>query len=317
MAYRQLTAGRNNYSALLRYLSFAALTLNTSKKMKRILPLLALGFSFNSLAQTVCGTAPENGSVILIAPAGRVFTSVTFASYGTPGGTCGNFVLGACNATNTRSIVEGLLLGRNTATIGANNGVFGDPCNGTVKSLYIQAVYSFPLPLSLTSFTSTRSGGITLLQWQTTNEVNTKSFAVERSEDGVQFSVIGNVTAANSSGNHLYSFTHNSGSQQPGFYRLKMIDLDENFTYSNILKTTAVFNGRLEVSPNPVTTSASISGLQARGYLELTTLQGVSLERLTVTGNAQVLNMTSYPAGIYVLKYVAGNKTLHQKIVKQ
>ncbi len=93
-----------------------------------------------------CGTANEGGIVNISAPEGTVFTSVNFASYGLPTGNCENFSLGSCHAANSKSIVEGYLLGENSANIPATNAVFGDPCNGTVKRLYIQATYAEPIP---------------------------------------------------------------------------------------------------------------------------------------------------------------------------
>jgi hypothetical protein len=92
----------------------------------------------------VCGTANENGTVVMSAPAGMVFKSVEFASYGTPTGTCGAFVLGACHATNSVSIVSGYLIGYGgTINIPATNSLFGDPCGGTGKRLYIQATANY------------------------------------------------------------------------------------------------------------------------------------------------------------------------------
>jgi hypothetical protein len=90
----------------------------------------------------VCGVAAENGSIFLQAPNGALFNGVSFASYGTPGGSCGSFTIGNCNAGNSMSIVSGILVGNNSGTISASNNLFGDPCNGTVKSLAVQATYA-------------------------------------------------------------------------------------------------------------------------------------------------------------------------------
>jgi uncharacterized protein YjdB len=90
---------------------------------------------------TICGTANENGSVTLTAPAGTVFTSIDFASYGTPTGSCGSYAIGGCHASNSVTKVGTYLLGNNSGTIPATNAVFGDPCSGTVKRLYVQASY--------------------------------------------------------------------------------------------------------------------------------------------------------------------------------
>lgn len=95
----------------------------------------------SSTTGTVCGTTGENGSVTLTAPAGAVFTSIPFASYGMPDGSCGNYTIGWCHATNSVATVSGLALGQNNVSIPATNGMFGDPCSGTVKRLYVEAVY--------------------------------------------------------------------------------------------------------------------------------------------------------------------------------
>nr|WP_294933997.1 LamG-like jellyroll fold domain-containing protein [uncultured Flavobacterium sp.] len=96
----------------------------------------------SSTTGTVCGMTNEGGNITLTAPAGAVFTSIPFASYGTPDGTCGNYTIGWCHASNSVSIVSGLAIGQSNFSIGANNGTFGDPCNGTGKRLYIEAVYN-------------------------------------------------------------------------------------------------------------------------------------------------------------------------------
>jgi len=90
---------------------------------------------------TRCSTVAENATATLNAPAGLVFVNVDFASYGTPTGYCPNFIIGGCNAANSQSVVEGYLLGTNSASIPAKNAVFVDPCGGTVKNLYIAATY--------------------------------------------------------------------------------------------------------------------------------------------------------------------------------
>ncbi|MFN0728958.1 immunoglobulin-like domain-containing protein [Polaribacter gochangensis] len=95
---------------------------------------------------TICGTAAEGNSLTLTAPPGLVITGIDFASYGTPTGTCGNFALGSCNAANSLSIVSSRAIGKNSVTIPALNSVFGDPCGGTVKRLYVQATYGVKSP---------------------------------------------------------------------------------------------------------------------------------------------------------------------------
>ncbi|MBK6965411.1 MAG: T9SS type A sorting domain-containing protein [Bacteroidales bacterium] len=94
---------------------------------------------------TVCGTAVENANATVTAPAGTYISHIKFASYGTPNGSCGTFTYGGCNAATSFQVAENYLLGKNSSVIPATNGVFGDPCVGTVKRLYIQAYYAEPI----------------------------------------------------------------------------------------------------------------------------------------------------------------------------
>ncbi|WP_160172976.1 HYR domain-containing protein [Altibacter lentus] len=94
-----------------------------------------------SESQTAFAEVNENQSLTITLPAGAVVNAVDFASYGTPTGSNGMYMIGGCHAANSQSIVEGYALGNNSFTIPANNGVFGDPCNGTVKRLYVAVSY--------------------------------------------------------------------------------------------------------------------------------------------------------------------------------
>lgn len=78
------------------------------------------------------------------APSGRTFTGASYASYGTPGGSFGNYVNGSCHEPQSESILDALVAGESSVTISADNGVFGDPCGGTYKWLAFTLTLSAP-----------------------------------------------------------------------------------------------------------------------------------------------------------------------------
>jgi len=80
----------------------------------------------------VYGTADEGATLTLTAPQGSIIDSVVFASYGTPV----NYAIDGCHAVDSESIVRSHIVG-DTLSIGADNGVFGDPCGGTYKRLSV------------------------------------------------------------------------------------------------------------------------------------------------------------------------------------
>jgi hypothetical protein len=88
----------------------------------------------------------EGGTLSLTAPAGQVFTAITFASYGTPTRNAnGTYTASSCHASVSQSVMESVLLNKNSGSIVANNFNFSpDPCGGAPKRLVVQAVYGAP-----------------------------------------------------------------------------------------------------------------------------------------------------------------------------
>jgi prepilin-type N-terminal cleavage/methylation domain-containing protein len=84
-----------------------------------------------------CATAGEGGVAAASTPGGTVIGRIDFVSYGTPNGSCGSYSVGWCHAGLNLSG----RIGTNSFSVGSNNSVFGDPCGGTVKRLYIQVSY--------------------------------------------------------------------------------------------------------------------------------------------------------------------------------
>ncbi|MBS1971347.1 MAG: hypothetical protein JSU04_13650 [Bdellovibrionales bacterium] len=95
-----------------------------------------------AITPNICSTVPEYGTAKITCPAGQTVSEVIFASYGSPTGSCGAFKTSSCNAANSLDIVKRACLGKASCSIEANNGPFGDPCEGTGKSLSVQVTCS-------------------------------------------------------------------------------------------------------------------------------------------------------------------------------
>jgi gliding motility-associated-like protein len=103
----------------------------------------------------VWGQVSENGTLTLNAPAGKVFTTVDFASYGVPTGTIGNWSIGSCHATTSNSVVSAASIGQSTMSIVANNATFGNPCGTTAKTLAVKLGYGVSVTGTAQTFTIT------------------------------------------------------------------------------------------------------------------------------------------------------------------
>ncbi|KAH1224975.1 Beta-galactosidase 8 [Glycine max] len=69
----------------------------------------------------------------------QVVSSIKFASFGTPLGTCGNFKHGLCSSNKALSIVQKACIGSSSCRIELSVNTFGDPCKGVAKSLAVEA----------------------------------------------------------------------------------------------------------------------------------------------------------------------------------
>ena len=95
----------------------------------------------------------------------------------------------------------------------------------------------------------------TRLQWRTAMEQNTRAFIVERSADGQAYQGIGEVPAAGHSQTlRSYVYTDPQPLYSGSYYRVRMEDIDGNFSYSDVCNSkakTAVNPVPLKVFPNP------------------------------------------------------------------
>jgi hypothetical protein len=92
------------------------------------------------------------------------------------------------------------------------------------------------LPLSLVQFNGIEKSGHILLQWITKEESNTSHFEIEKLYGTEPYSRVGNITAKGfASLENRYEFKDLFAELGLNYYRLKMIDKDGQFTYSNIV----------------------------------------------------------------------------------
>ncbi|MBK8710885.1 MAG: choice-of-anchor D domain-containing protein [Niastella sp.] len=173
------------------------------------------------------------------------------------------------------------------------------------------------IPLQLLQFKAERQGANAILSWQTTNEVNTAGFTIQHSIDGITFTNIGSVAAANTSGINIYHFTHIGIHEKLNYYRLKMIDNNGRFTYSDIQLVKIDLSVPMQIFPNPATQFINITGLNANGIIEILTLEGKIINRIKTTTGPMNINIRNLAAGVYIIRYQNNNEVQIQKIIKQ
>ena len=93
------------------------------------------------------------------------------------------------------------------------------------------------LPVILLDFIAMQNGKTALIKWQTTEEVKSDYFVVERSIDGTNYSNLTNNIPAVGQGSSIRNYQAIDYNPSAGinYYRLKMVDIDGSFEYSKVL----------------------------------------------------------------------------------
>lgn len=190
---------------------------------------------------------------------------------------------------------------------------------GEIKCTYVGP----PLPVTWLYFRGKTVSKDNILDWATANEQNSKQFDVERSLNGTSFSRIGIVNAAgNSNQTNTYQYTDHDIDRLNSdvmFYRLKQIDVDGKFKYSNIVRLRYTEKNTVNtiVYPNPtpglvtiLVGDNSLVGTMAALY----DMNGRLMESIKINANSQQVNLGKYVNGTYFIKLNNGEVL---RIIKQ
>jgi len=136
----------------------------------------------------------------------------------------------------------------------------GDSGMGTTPAK-LQISPNTALPIEMTLFTVEQSFNSILLKWATQTETNSSHFVLEHAPDGVDFKEFAIVSAAGFSTEiQRYSTYHSNPNNGLNYYRLKIVDLDGVFEYSNIIAYEIDKKQRptLEALPNLVADKTTV-----------------------------------------------------------
>ena len=173
------------------------------------------------------------------------------------------------------------------------------------------------LPVKLLSFTGKTVDKTNVLTWATATEQNNAGFEVQRSTDGTSFSKIGFVRGAgNSTTQKDYTFTDNRViANRTTYYRLKQIDLDNQFEYSNTISLGARTATTLAIYPNPSTGVFTLDGQGWSGQTAVTVTNSLGQNyQIAITNNQ--IDLTNLASGVYFLQVLNDGEPQVIKLVK-
>lgn len=171
---------------------------------------------------------------------------------------------------------------------------------GYDMDIYTATVTS--VPVEFVSFDARVFGGKNILEWQTATENNNRGFQIERSTDGTNFIARGFIQGHGTTTQpHSYSFTED-GIEGKVFYRLKQIDFNGKYSYSNTIELISMGSSDYQLAqnyPNPFNPSTLISyRLPDDGFVNLKIYDVLGQEVKTLVNGFQ-------QAGVHTIKFDA------------
>jgi Secretion system C-terminal sorting domain len=179
------------------------------------------------------------------------------------------------------------------------------------------------LPITLNRFTGKIEDNQAHLLWETATEFNNAGFDIEKSLNGTTFEPIGFVKGVgNSVKMNVYNF-EDYNFTQTAYYRLKQVNFDGKYTYSNIVSLEKIKEkGNLKIYPNPLSNQpfltidlseyspnqATISIFEANGRL---------IHQNTEGGDIAKISVNDWAKGLYLIRLTTNDgKTVVSKFVK-
>jgi hypothetical protein len=176
------------------------------------------------------------------------------------------------------------------------------------------------VPVTLVSFNGQMVGTQAQLKWQTATEVNTSHFIVEHSLDGINFTPIGTTAAAGFSNTvKNYGLTHPTPKVGYNYYRLKIIDKDAKFSYSQIIKLSLTNRGDIIVYPNPANDNITVEHPVSSGdaNIKLYDMAGKLLLEAKVEKNVSQtkIKVINLPRGAYNVLWTNGENSASKSLL--
>jgi hypothetical protein len=193
----------------------------------------------------------------------------------------------------------------------------------TQASYYL---YAPIIPVTLVNFYGNYAGNNNVdLNWSTTTEINSANFIIERSYDGRLFTPVSVIPAAgNSTAAKYYHSSDHPSSTAVIYYRIKIIDRDGRFTYSNVIALRCT-NNNITLFPNPAHDRIELSfqsGLAGKAAMSLYSSSGAVIKDLVIPAaegpNSLRYDVSGLSSGLYYITIrTSDGQLLTKSFIKQ
>ena len=168
------------------------------------------------------------------------------------------------------------------------------------------------VPVTLLSFSGRKVNGNNQLNWQLANTIDAEKIELERSSNAIHFNNIATIISNNNSNNFIDANNNNEVDQ---YYRLKIISRDGSIFYSNVIVIKTNNLPSIILSPNPASSTLTVSGLSQAGMLSIFDCSGSNLFSTTLQNTSIRLSVSQFPEGVYIIRFSNSKNTVCKKLL--
>ncbi len=186
---------------------------------------------------------------------------------------------------------------------------------------------NFVMPVNMVFFDASIDNNRVVLNWQTASEIDNEGFQVQKSSDGKSFEDLHFVNSKRSTGIKNYRYVDNHPINGINYYRLKQIDYNGDFAFSEI---TSVKNANevspVSIYPNPVRINEVVNVFVEAYQSESAQVKVYAVSGAMISNTKHYLNSGlnkvnvqtgNLAEGLYIVSIEVGSKVFNKRLIIQ
>ena len=144
------------------------------------------------------------------------------------------------------------------------------------------------------------------LSWSNATQINNEKYIIEHGIDGRTFSLTGEIAGDGTTNETKhYKYIHTSPSIGMNYYRIKQVDYDGMYSYSDIASVRYDGGGKISIYPNPATSEVTIT-TTAPTSMQIMDVYGKVHSKQEISEGQNTINLAELPKGILI--FVVGDQ---------
>lgn len=174
----------------------------------------------------------------------------------------------------------------------------------------------FSLPVELTTFQAQIQNKSTLLTWQTATETQNEGFEIQRSKDGKDWEKIAwQDGQGDSQTPNDYRYVDENPFSGESYYRLKQVDFDGMFSYSDIVNVNYERSSNISIYPNPTKNTLHIANLNENTIKQIIIYDKMGRQLIVQNDSENTIDVSALSSGIYIIKVKLENGVFGDKFM--